>query len=469
MAENWTGRYAVNKGRLDNILERIGWTPIVPLKRVSAGLKAPLWAKVEFVNPGGSVKDRMAVHIIDKAEREGKLKPGGTIIENTSGNTGAGVAMVAAVRGYKAIFTMPDKMSTEKVNLLKAYGAKVVITPTNVPADSPDSYYETAKRLHRETPGSFYLNQYHNPDNIEAHYMTTGPEIWEQTDGEIDCLIAGIGTGGTLSGSARYLKEKKPEITVIAVDPEGSVFYHWFKSKTLVEPKVYKVEGIGEDMVVQAMDFTVVDDMVQVNDKESFLMARRLTTEEGLFAGGSSGSAVAGALKYLDKHTQFRCPVTILPDSGTRYLSKIFSDDWMRDNGFLGDRPKLGSVADLMAGRKTTVVTATTDEKVFRVVEKMKEHNISQLPVLENGQLVGLINEADLLRHMMSGTHRIVEPIAGIVERIVHTVTPQTPLATVSESFANGRPMAVVMDNGAITGVITKIDLIDYLARTFKE
>jgi len=459
----------VNKGILDNILDRIGWTPLVPLKRVSSSLKTQLLAKVEFVNPGGSIKDRMAVHIINKAEREGKLKPGGTIIENTSGNTGAGVAMVAAVRGYKAIFTMPDKMSTEKVNLLKAYGAKVVVTPTNVPADSPDSYYETAKRLHRETPGSFYLNQYHNPDNIEAHYMSTGPEIWEQSEGKIDCLLAGIGTGGTLSGSARYLKEQNPKIHVVAIDPEGSVFYDWFKSKTLVEPKVYKVEGIGEDMVVEAMDFDVVDDMVQVNDKESFLMARRLTTEEGLFVGGSSGSAVAGAVKYLADHPEFKCPVTILPDSGTRYLSKIYSDDWMRDNGFLGERTKLGTVGDLLAGRKREVVTAATDEKVFKVVEKMKQHDISQLPVLDDGNLVGLINEADLLRHMMSGTHRIVESIANIVERVVHTVTPETPLATVSESFSNGRPMAVVIDNDQIIGVITKIDLIDYLARTFKE
>lgn len=459
----------MNKGILDNILDRIGWTPLVPLKRVSSSLKTQLLAKVEFVNPGGSIKDRMAVHIINKAEREGKLKPGGTIIENTSGNTGAGVAMVAAVRGYKAIFTMPDKMSTEKVNLLKAYGAKVVVTPTNVPADSPDSYYETAKRLHRETPGSFYLNQYHNPDNIEAHYMSTGPEIWEQSEGKIDCLLAGIGTGGTLSGSARYLKEQNPKIHVVAIDPEGSVFYDWFKSKTLVEPKVYKVEGIGEDMVVEAMDFDVVDDMVQVNDKESFLMARRLTTEEGLFVGGSSGSAVAGAVKYLADHPEFKCPVTILPDSGTRYLSKIYSDDWMRDNGFLGERTKLGTVGDLLAGRKREVVTAATDEKVFKVVEKMKQHDISQLPVLDDGNLVGLINEADLLRHMMSGTHRIVESIANIVERVVHTVTPETPLATVSESFSNGRPMAVVIDNDQIIGVITKIDLIDYLARTFKE
>jgi cystathionine beta-synthase len=245
--------------------------------------------------------------------------------------------MVAAVRGYKAIFTMPDKMSIEKVNLLKAFGAEVVITPTAVPADSPDSYYETAKRIARETPGSFYLNQYHNPDNIEAHYLSTGPEILEQTDGQIDCLIAGIGTGGTLSGTGRYLKEQKPSITIVAVDPEGSVFYDWFKNETLVEPKTYKVEGIGEDMIVEAMDFSVVDDMVRVDDRESFLMARRLTTEEGLFAGGSSGSAVAGAVRWLKDHPEIRYPVTILPDSGSRYLSKIYSDAWMRENGFLDE------------------------------------------------------------------------------------------------------------------------------------
>ena len=447
----------------------MGQTPLVRFRRVNGSLKTPIWAKLEFLNPGGSIKDRMAIHIINKAEKDGKLKPGGTIVENTSGNTGVGVAMVAAVRGYKAIFTMPDKMSTEKVNLLKAYGAKVVITPTNVPADSPESYYETAKRIARETPGSFYVNQYHNPDNIEAHYLTTGPEIWAQTDGQVDCLIAGIGTGGTLSGVARFLKEKNPKVTIIAVDPEGSVFYNWFKDKKLIEPKVYKVEGIGEDMVTKAMDFSVVDDMVQVNDRECFQMARRLTTDEGMFAGGSSGGAVAGAVKYLAGHDHFKCAVTILPDSGSRYLSKMFSDEWLRDNGFLDETPRLGTVADLLAGRPSKVVTATVDEKVFKVVEKMKEHDISQLPILENGTLVGLISEADLLKHMMSGTHRIVEPVGSIVKRNAHTVTPQTSLVSVSEAFSSGREMAVVLDGRSIAGVITKIDLIDYLARTFKE
>lgn len=459
------------KGQVDNVLAAIGQTPMVALHRVIQPIKSPVWAKVEFLNPGGSIKDRMAVHIINKAEKEGRLKPGGTIVENTSGNTGVGVAMVAAVRGYRAIFTMPDKMSTEKINLLKAYGAKVVITPTNVPADSPESYYETAKRIHRETPGSFYLNQYHNPDNIEAHYLTTGREIWEQTEGKVDCFIAGIGTGGTLSGSARYLKEQNPNIRVIAVDPEGSVFYDWYKGKNKdqLEPKAYKVEGIGEDMVVEAMDFSVVDDMVQVNDKECFNMARRLTTEEGLFAGGSSGGAVAGLVKYLSANDRFKCVVTVLPDSGTRYLSKIYSDEWMRDCGFLDDQPSLGTVDDLLAGRESGVITADADDKVFKVIETMKANDISQLPVLDNGAVIGVINESDLLNYMVTGSHRLVDPIRQVVIRDVHKVSRATTLASVSEAFANGRSMALVIDNDQIAGIITRIDLIDYLARTFKE
>jgi len=455
--------------RQDSILAAVGGTPMVPLKRIGLSLPMTLWAKVEFTNPGGSIKDRMAIHIIDKAEKEGLLRPGGTIVENTSGNTGVGVAMVAAVRGYKTIFTMPDKMSTEKVNLLKAFGARVVITPTNVPADSPESYYETAKRIARETPGAFYLNQYHNPDNIEAHYVTTGPELWQQTAGEIDCLIAGIGTGGTLSGAGRFLKEKNPRITVVAVDPEGSVFYGWFKERKLGEPKAYKVEGIGEDMLTGAMDFSVVDDMVQVSDRECFLMARRLTTEEGLFAGGSSGGAVAGALRYLKDHPQVRCPVTILPDSGSRYLSKIYSDEWLRDNGFLEDQPRLGMVRDLLAGRSSDVVTADSTEPVFMVVEKMRAHDISQLPVLDQGILVGVINEADLLKHMMSGGHRIAEPVGAVTRHGARTMMLETPLSEVAEVFASGvHEIVVICDVGGIRGVITRIDLLEYLARAFK-
>ncbi len=320
---------------LPNILKSIGGTPLVRLNTIGSEFDTEILVKPEFLNPGGSVKDRMALYIIEQAEKDGVLKPGATIVENTSGNTGVGVAMAAAIKGYKAVFTMPDKMSQEKVNLLKAFGAEVVITKTDVPADSPESYYETAKRIARETPGSFYLNQYHSKDNIAAHYHTTGPEIYEQTDGELDAFIADVGTGGTMSGAARFLKEKIPSIANIAVDIEGSVFYDYFKTGKVPEPYVYQVEGIGDDQLTGALDFSTVDDMVQVADKESFLMARRLCTEEGLFAGGSSGSAVAGVLKYLKEHPGLKRVVTILPDSGSRYLSKFYNDEWMKEKGYL--------------------------------------------------------------------------------------------------------------------------------------
>jgi len=319
---------------ISNILEGIGGTPLVRLNKIGTEFDTEILVKPEFLNPGGSVKDRMALYIIEQAEKAGKLKPGGIIVENTSGNTGVGVAMAAAIKGYRAIFTMPDKMSQEKINVLKSFGAEVVITPTDVPADSPESYYETAKRIARETPGAFYLNQYHNQDNIEAHYRSTGPEIFEQVDGRLDAFIADIGTGGTLSGAARYLKEKIPGIKIIAVDIKGSVFYDYFKTGKLPEPFVYQVEGIGDDQLTGAMDFSVVDDMVQVDDRESFDMARRLCTEEGLFAGGSSGSAVAGVLKYLADYPETKRVVTLLPDSGARYLSKFFNDEWMREKGY---------------------------------------------------------------------------------------------------------------------------------------
>lgn len=319
----------------NNILETIGSTPLVRLNNISKGLKARIYAKLEFMNPGGSIKDRMAAYMIEDAERSGLLKPGGTIIENTSGNTGVGLAIVAAVKGYKAIFTIPDKMSREKINLLEAFGAEVIVTPTDVPFDDPRSYYETAKKIAKETPNSFYVNQYDNPKNVEAHYSTTGPEIWEQTEGKIDYLVAGIGTGGTLSGAAKFLKEQNPKIKVVAVDPEGSVFYDYFKHSKLIKPHVYKVEGIGEDYLVKAMDFSVVDDMVQVNDKNSFLIARRLAREEGIFAGGSSGAAVWAALELAKKIGDEKVIVTILPDSGSRYLSKLYNDEWMKENGFL--------------------------------------------------------------------------------------------------------------------------------------
>ena len=319
----------------NSVLEAIGNTPLVKLNKLSAGITATLFAKLEYVNPAGSVKDRMALFMIEDAEKKGLLKPGGTIVENSSGNTGAALAMIAAVKGYKCIITMPDKMSDEKKNLMRAFGAEVIVTPTDVPADSPESYYSVARRIAEETPNAYYPDQYNNPRNIDAHYHTTGPEIWKQTGGEIDILVAGIGTGGTLSGAGRYLKEQNPNIKIIAVDPEGSVFYHYFKTGEIPQPHVYKVEGIGEDYLVKAVDFEIIDDIIQVNDKDSFLMARQLCREEGIFAGGSSGSAVWAAMQVAKSLEKPQNIVVILPDSGSRYLSKIYNDEWMREHGFI--------------------------------------------------------------------------------------------------------------------------------------
>ncbi|HYA91650.1 MAG TPA: cysteine synthase family protein [Thermodesulfobacteriota bacterium] len=318
-----------------SILNTVGHTPLVRLVHVTKGIQPALWAKLEYFNPTGSVKDRMALYMVEDAEKCGLLKPGGTIVEGSSGNTGAALAMIAAVKGYRCIITMPDKMSAEKKNSMIALGAEVIITPTDVPPDSPQSYYSVARRIAVETPNAWYPDQYNNPKNIEAHYHTTGPEIWEQTQGQIDYLVAGIGTGGTLSGAGRYLKERRPNAKVVAIDPEGSVFYEYFKTGKLPRPHLYQVEGIGEDYLVKAVDFSLMDDILQVDDKNSFLMARRLSREEGIFAGGSSGSAVWAALKLAAQVDGDKNIVVILPDSGNRYLSKIYNDEWMKKNGFL--------------------------------------------------------------------------------------------------------------------------------------
>jgi cystathionine beta-synthase len=320
----------------ENIIDAVGQTPLIRLNKVVPDGAANILVKCEYMNPSGSIKDRMASFIIDNAEKQGLLKPGGTIVENTSGNTGQSLAMVAAVRGYRCIFTLPDKMSQEKIDTMKAYGAEVVITPTDVPGDSPDHYVNTAKRIAAETPGAFYVNQYHNEWNIEAHRQFTGREIYDQTDsGDFDVFMGGTGTGGTVSGVGRWFKEHAPQVKIIGVDPMGSVHYHLFHTGNLPKAYVYQVEGIGEDIKCDAMDFTVVDDMRQVNDKQSFDMARRLLREEGLFCGGSSGSIIHAAIDVAKEIGANKTIVATLCDSGTRYISKFFSDKWMKENGSL--------------------------------------------------------------------------------------------------------------------------------------
>jgi cystathionine beta-synthase len=313
-----------------DVLSAIGRTPLVKLGKVVPPGAATVLVKLEYMNPGGSIKDRMALHILEKAEKAGLLRKGGTIVENTSGNTGVGLAVAAAVKGYRCIFTIPDKMSKEKQDTLKAFGAQVVVTPTNVPADSPESYYSVAKRIAAETPNSFYVNQYHNPDNVEAHYLLTAPEIWEQTGGRLDAFVAGIGTGGTMSGCGRFFKEKNPGIRNVGVDPVGSIYHSMWKTGKMSEPRVYKVEGIGEDMMCGAMDLAVLDDVRQVNDGQAFAMARRLAREEGIFAGGSSGAAVHVAAQLAREMGEGKVIVVPLPDTGRAYISKFFSDEWLR-------------------------------------------------------------------------------------------------------------------------------------------
>jgi len=456
----------------ENVLSAIGRTPLVRLSKVVGPGDATVLAKLEYLNPGGSIKDRMALHIIEKAERAGLLRKGCTIVENTSGNTGVGVALAAAVKGYRCIFTMPDKMSKEKQDTLKAFGAQVIVTPTNVPAESPESYYSVARRIAAETPNSFYLNQYHNPDNVEAHYQVTAPELWEQAGGRIDAFVAGIGTGGTMSGVGKFLKEKDPRIQNVGADPVGSVYYSMFKTGKLSQPHVYKVEGIGEDMMCGAMHLEVLDDVRQVTDAQAFSMARRLAREEGIFAGGSSGAAVHVAAQVARELGQGKVVVVPLPDGGRSYISKFYSDEWMRDNGFpVSDgAPSVAAatVKDVLGGRAGAVITARRTDKVEVVVKKLKEHDISQMPVVdEAGRAIGMIHEYDLLNFLIEGKHRLSEVVEPLVQPLQGTVGPETPIARLREIF-NDDNVAVVREGDRVTGILTKIDLIDYLGAHMK-
>jgi cystathionine beta-synthase len=453
------------KGAKANVVEAIGHTPIVRLAKVAAHVKSDIFVKMEFLNPGGSMKDRVALNIIHDAERRGLLQPGGTIVEATSGNTGAGLALIATTRGYKCIFVMPDKMSHEKIATLRAFGAKVVICPTAVEPEDPRSYYEVTKRIVAETPGAFHANQYHNAANPEAHYVSTAPEIWEETGGELDVFVAGMGTGGTISGCGRYFKERKPTFQVIGVDPIGSLYYDYVKTGRLTRPFAYSVEGIGEDFLPSTMNLKIIDEIVRVDDKECFLMTRALVREEGIFCGGSSGAAVAGAIKYAEKLGDTKKNILVLlPDSAQKYLSKIFDDKWMSENGFLEEPDALGTVADLLKSKpKRPIVTVSKGASVRDTIALLKEHGISQVPVLDAGRLEGLVSEIDLLNYLLGTPGKTGATIDALIEADYATVTLQTKVKLLKNIF-NDAKLVCVLDRDDLIGVVTKIDLIEYLA-----
>lgn len=457
------------KGAVANILDAVGNTPIVRLNKVGAHVRANIFVKCEYLNPGGSMKDRIGINIINQAEKQGLIKPGGTIVEATSGNTGMGLALVAAVRGYKCIFVMPDKQSEEKRQALRSVGAKVVICPTDVEPEDPRSYYCVSRRIADETPNAFYSNQYHNPANPEAHYLTTGPEIWAQTGGEVDAFVAGMGTGGTLSGTGKFLKEKNPSMQVVGVDPIGSLYYDLYKTGRMTQAHSYKVEGIGEDFVPSTMNLKILDEVVQVTDRECFTTARRLIREEGILCGGSCGAAVAGAVKYAEMTGRTQNILVLLPDSASRYLSKFLNDDWMRENGFQTPEPTAGKVRDLLQKRaRQDLVTALAQETVGDVVERMKTRGISQLPVLEGGRLVGILNEVDVLKHLVSGGANMKTPVAQLAQDSFATVSMESSVSFLGEHFNRGK-VVLVMEGDALMGVITKIDLIDHMANVLRQ
>ncbi|HKG33999.1 MAG TPA: pyridoxal-phosphate dependent enzyme [Gemmatimonadales bacterium] len=451
-----------------SVLDTVGWTPLIHLARIGGGLRTPIYGKAEYVNPGGSVKDRIGLAIIEDAERKGELRPGGTIVEGTSGNTGVGLAIAAALKGYHCVFTMPDKMSQEKVRLLKAFGADVVITPTAVPPDHPDNYVMKAKQIVKETPGAVLANQFYNSINPEAHYATMGPEIWEQTEGKVTHLVAGAGTGGTISGAGKYLKEKNPRIRIVAGDPVGSLYTRYHRDRSLGSGHPYKVEGIGGDKIPTTIWFDWIDEFRQVPDRTSLVMARRLAREEGILAGGSTGLNVALAVELAreldDPHAMI---VTILCDTGERYLSKVFNDEWMQENQML--EPPRTTVEQLLERRHPTappLVSVAPASAVRQALNLMSTWGVSQIPVVEDGRSVGGLVEASLMTKALAQPALLDRPVREVME---------SPFPEVDASFSTDRlgamltresPAALVRKDGELIGIVSRYDVLQQLIGT---
>lgn len=444
-----------------NVLETIGRTPLIRLNRTVDHLAPSIFAKVESFNPGGSAKDRVALRMIDEAERAGLLKPGGTVIEATAGNTGIGLALVSAVRGYRCIFVLPDKMSADKVRLLRAYGAEVVITPTNVTPDSPESYNGVASRLAREIKGSWRAGQFTNLANPQSHYETTGPEIWEQTEGRVSVFVAAAGTGGTLSGTGRYLKERDPRIRVIGADIEGSILSGG-------TPKAWKVEGIGEDFVPSTLNGHVIDEWIRVSDAESFFTARQVARQEGILLGGSSGTALTAAFKYAMRCLPHDEVVVVCPDTGRNYLSKMYDDFWMAQNGFLDLTPERTTAGDLLTAlnRDGQLIYLLPDDSLQRAAETFREHGISQLPVVENGQMIGAVQEITIVHAQHRGVASSEVRLRDVMARPLPEVDTAVLLEEVYRLLLSGTAAVAVTREGRLSGLITRSDLMEFYERT---
>jgi len=447
-----------------NIVETIGHTPLVKLNRVTKDLPCTVLAKVESFNPGNSIKDRIGLKMIEDAEKKGLLKPGGTIIEGTSGNTGMGLALVAIAKGYKCIFTTTDKQSKEKADILKAVGAEVIVCPTNVDASDPRSYYSVSKRLSTEIPNSYYPNQYDNLSNSAAHYETTGPEIWEQTEGKITHLVVGTGTGGTISGTGKFLKEKNPNIKLWAIDTYGSVLKKYHETKILDEKEIYPyiTEGIGEDILPANVSFDLIDHFEKVTDKDGALMAREITKKEGIFVGYSAGSAVQGLLQMKAQLKPTDLVVVIFHDHGSRYVAKLYNDDWMRDHGWLSVKT-VRDIVDIKAGRELLAVTP--DDTVTTAIQLMRENDIAQVPVVENRECIGTLTESGLLVKLLANHEVKNKKVSEVMEKPFPIVKDGTSIERLSGMITKDNPAVMAKDGLGNLHIITKYDIIQALAK----